>query len=122
LSDEVSWSGGASVGRSGLFAIRSWFPGTGSLTITGSGMTFRMWSKRYQIDRADVSGIRQYKPVFWFMGDRGVQILHTRRDYPRFMLFLTPAPELVLAEFRRLGFPVLDEASNAWKDLNDSMG
>ncbi len=118
----MSWSGGFSVGWSILFAFRSWLPGTSSLTVTRSGITFRVWSKRYHIDRGDVSGIRQHRPLFWLIGDRGVQILHTRKDYPRFMLFLTPAPEPVLADFRRLGFPGLEEAGNLWKDLNDSMG
>jgi hypothetical protein len=118
MSNKMTLLGGAAIGNSPFFYASVTWPCAG-LSVTESHLFLRFLWKRYSIDVAKVAGIRQYNMMAI---RRGVQILHTAGDCPRFIVFWTMTPKHLLAAFRRLGYPVLDQAGDTWKDLMDSMG
>lgn len=117
MSNKMTLLGGAAMGKNWLSYSSVTWP-CAALSVTESRLVVRFLWKRYSIDAAKVAGIRQYNMM---VIKRGVQILHTAGDCPRFIVFWTVSPKHLLAEFRQLGYPVLDDAGSTWTDLKESM-
>jgi hypothetical protein len=109
----VSQRGGACIGYGYILSWNGTWP-FARLDATESGITLKFFPrKQYHFDKDSVSAIREYKNPFLFA--RGVQILHTKNDYPPFIVFWTHnpfhwsyTPKRLISQLRELGFAVQD--------------
>jgi hypothetical protein len=100
-----SQSVGASVGN-GLFAGFSCSWPLARLGATETGIVLNMLWKEYYFDKASVSMI--WKRLVFAFPPTIVQIVHTKDEYPPFVVVWTFNRKKLVSRLKQLGFPVED--------------
>ena len=106
MPEEFSQTGGARIGRSPWLASNATWP-FASLTVTSQTLTLKVPMKQYTFEKGTIRQLKRYQSIL----STGLQIIHTRKDYPPFIAFWTFNFEVLKTELQRLGYSVDDNSS-----------
>jgi hypothetical protein len=96
-----SQTGGGRVGYSPWLALNATWP-FASLTVTSQTITLKVPMKRYTFEKDTIHQLKRYQSIL----STGLQIIHTRKDYPPFIAFWTFNFEVLKTELQKLGYSV----------------
>lgn len=100
--------GGATIGAEFCIAWRSGWP-SAYITVTENSIILGVWwGKHYFFDKAQISSIRKYKGLLF---SEGVQIFHTKEDYPPYIIFWSLQPKELWRKLEQLGYLIDDKIS-----------
>ena len=106
MPEEFSQIGGGRIGHSPWLALNATWP-FASLTVTPQTLILKVSMKQYTFERNTISQLKHYQSIL----STGLQIIHTRKDYPPFIVFWTFNFEVLKTELQRLGYSVDDKSS-----------
>lgn len=104
--------GGVTIGYRYSMSLNSGWP-SAHLTATETGIKLRVFWKQYHFEKASISAIVQFNGLLGFLA-RGIRILHTKDNYPRFIVFWPFNRKKLVSELRRLGYPIDDRIDKRW--------
>ena len=106
MPEEFNQRGGARIGRSYWISSNATWP-FASLIATSQVITLKVLIKQYVFKNENIQQLKRCQGILF----AGLQIVHTRKDYPPFIVFWTSNFELLKSEFQKLGFSVEDNSS-----------
>lgn len=102
MSEAYSQIGGARVGESFWVAINVTWP-LAKLTVTKEGLLLVvLWLKKFSFEWQTVLEIRTARGLF----SGGIQIVHSKTDYPAFVLFWSPDIDSIRSNLEKFGYSV----------------
>ena len=99
--EEFSQQGGGRIGRSYWWASNATWP-FASLTVTRQTLTLQTPMKQYTFEKDAIAQLKRYQGVLSI----GLQISHTKKDYPPFIVFWSFDFGTLKSELHRLGYNV----------------
>lgn len=101
MPEEFSQIGGGRIGYSRWIALNATWP-FASLTVTPQTLILKVPMRQYIFERDIIRQLKHYQSIL----STGLQIIHTRKDYPPFIVFWTFSFEVLKSELQRQGYSV----------------
>ena len=105
MSEYLNQRGGARIGYSYWGAMNATWP-FATLKATDETITLSVSSKEYVFDRQNIQELKKYGGIF----STGLQILHTKEEYPPLVIFWTFNFKKLKSKFEELGIRVEDSS------------